>query len=125
MGSWYEDTDFKISLDIDALISLRDIRIPPPDTVVWRPSAIHYIRSDFTRVSDGFASAQWIWDTISISRLSNLLSFLAGEEFASVYVQTHKNDGTYPAPELQFGVFSAIMWKPIIGGDDGVHIEGV
>jgi hypothetical protein len=124
VGSWYQDTDFKISLDIDNLISLRDMKVAPPDTVVWRKNAVNYVRGDFTRVGDGFASAEWIWDTITISRLSNLLYFLAGEDWASVYIQTHKNDGTYPAPELQFGVFSAIMWKPIIGGDDGVQIVG-
>ncbi len=124
VGSWYENSDFKISTDIDALISLRSMKIAPPDTVVWRPTAIAYVRSDFTRVGDGFASAEWIWDTITIARLSNLLSFLGGEEWASVYIQTHKNDGTYPTPELEFGVFSAIMWKPRIGGDDGIQIVG-
>lgn len=124
VGSWYSDTDFKLSTNVNSLVSLRSMKIPPPDTVVWSPNAVHYVRADFTRVGDGFASAQWIWDTMSIARLANLLSFLAGEDWANVYVQTHKNDGTYPAPDLQFGVFSAIMWKPLIGENDGVQIVG-
>jgi hypothetical protein len=124
VGSWYEDSDFKIGTDINVLLSLRDIKVAPPDTVVWRPNAIAYVRADFSRVGDGFASAEWIWDTITIARLSKLLSFLGGEDFADVYIQTHKNDGTYPTPELEFGVFSATMWKPIIGGNDGVQVVG-
>lgn len=124
VGSWYEDSDFKIGTNINILLSLRDMKVSPPDTVTWNPTAVAYVRSDFTRVGDGFASAEWIWDTITLPRLSKLLSFLDGEEWASVYIQTHKNDGTYPTPELEFGVFSAIMWKPRIGGNDGVQIVG-
>ena len=90
VGSWYENSDFKISTDIDALVSLRDMKVAPPDTVVWRPTAVSYVRSDFTKAGDGFSSAEWIWDTISIARLSNLLSFLGGEEWASVYIQTQQ-----------------------------------
>jgi hypothetical protein len=113
-----------VNRNINFLISLRDMKIAPPDTVVWRPYAVAYIRSDFTKAGDGFASAEWIWDTITISRLSSLLSFLADEEWASVYVQTQKKDGTYPSPKQEFGVFSGVMWKPTIGGDDGVQVVG-
>lgn len=124
VGSWYDESNFKIGTAVDVLLSLRDMKVAPPDTVVWRPTAVSYVRSDFTRVGDGFASAEWIWDTISIARLSKILSFLAGEDWADVYIQTQKNDGTYPTPELEFGVFSAVMWKPTIGGNDGVQIVG-
>lgn len=124
VGNWYADSDFKISTDIDALISLRSIKVPPPDTVVYRPRAVYYVRADFSRVGDGFTSAEWIWDTISIARLSSILSVLNDEEWADVYIQTQKADGTYATPKLEFGVFSAVMWKPILSGQDGIQIVG-
>ena len=122
MPSYCEDTDYQLGLSPTGVIPLSKLRLPEPDQVVYRPAAIYYVRSNFTRVSDGYVSTEWIWDTMSIGRLSKLLSFLAGEDYANVYLVTDKRDGTYPNPKVSFGMFSAIMWKPILSGDEGIHV---
>jgi hypothetical protein len=59
---------------------------------------------------------------ISISRLSQILSFLGSADFAKVYIVTDKRDGTFPNPKISFGMFYATMWKPILSGDEGVFV---
>lgn len=122
--SYYDDTQFKIGLTPTSMASLRDLHIPPPDTVVYSPAATYHVRADFTRVGDGFSSTDWIWDVMSLSRIHNLLSFLDGEESRALYIQTEKKDGLYPNPRVGFGLFYCIMWKPILSGEDGVMIVG-
>ena len=122
--SYCDDTQYQIGTNINRLASLKRIGVPPPDTTVFSPAASYHVRSDFTRVGDGFASTEWIWDTMSLSRLFNLLSFLNGADWASVYIATEKKDGFYPNPRTGFSVFSAIMWKPMLSGEDGVMLVG-
>ena len=122
MGRWQDDTDFAIGNSAQYMLKLRLMNIPTPDQVIWRPGAITYVRADFSRVSDGYASIEWIWDSISSSSLSTLLSFLNGAMSADVYIISDKRDGTKPNPTPSFALFGAKMWKPILSGEEGVPI---
>jgi hypothetical protein len=116
------DFEYRIGYAADNTISLDSMGLAPPDQVVYRPATLYYVRGDFTRVGDGFAAADWVWDTIGLSKLSLLLSFLADEDSAEVYIQTDKREGLSPNPKASFGIFRCIMWKPILSGEDGVHV---
>lgn len=116
------DTQFSVGLTPQHMITLFQMKIPPPDQVVYRPFATSYVRGDYSRVGDGFAMSEWIWDIISIVRLSKLLSFLGGAEFKDLYVVTDKRDGTYPNPRVAFALFAAKMWKPVLTGEEGVAV---
>jgi len=116
------DFAYKIGLTATTMMLLSDMKLAPPDQVVWRPSAVHYPRADFSRVGDGFSSFDWIWDTISIARLSSLLKLLNGAESVRLYAVTDKRDGTYPNPRSAFSVFWATMWKPVLSGEEGVSV---
>jgi hypothetical protein len=105
-----------------SMMSLERMYIPPPDQVVYRPYSSVYVRGDYSRIGDGFATAEWIWDIISISRLSNLLALLSGNDYIRLYVITDKRDGTYPNPRSSFSLFNATMWKPILTGEEGVAV---
>jgi hypothetical protein len=120
--SYLDDSSYKLGILPQDLISLRDMRIAAPDQVVYRSAATSYVRADFSRVSDGFTSVEWVWDMISISRLSTLLGFLNGADYINLYVQTDKRDGTFPNPRASFAVFYAMMWKPILSGEEGVSV---
>lgn len=122
MGSWTDDTDYKIGRTAARLVPLTWMGIPPPDQVVYREAAVYYVRGDQSRVSDGFISCSWIWDIISIARLATLLDFLDGAEFADVFIRTDIRDGTYWQQQNAFNVFSAIMWKPVLSGQEGVYV---
>ena len=122
MGTYNLDSAYAIGLLTAEMVYLRQMNVPPPDQIVYKPAAVYYVRSDFSRVGDGFASVEWVWDTISISRLHNLLSFLGTADYASLFVITDKRDGSYPNPRTSFGMFSATMWKPIITGEEGVFV---
>ena len=98
------------------------MKIPIPDQVVYAPASIYYYRSDGTRVGDGFASAAWIYDVIASDSLAMLLEFLDGDEYTYLYVQTDKRDGDYALPEEGFSVWYAIMYRPILAGQEGVPI---
>ena len=73
MGSWYDDTDYRIGRTAARLVPLAWMNIPPPDQVVYRPAVAYYVRGDQSRVSDGHITCAWIWDVISLSRLATLL----------------------------------------------------
>lgn len=122
MPSYKDDTKFAIGESSSTLILLSDMKIPPPDQVIYNPASSYYVRADQSRVADGFPSVEWVWDTISISRLSLLLDFLDGEQYADVYIQTDKRDGTFPTPMSSFAVFSAIMLMPVLSGEEGVPV---
>jgi hypothetical protein len=122
VGTYNLDSAYAIGLEPTQMVYLRQMNIAPPDQIVYKPAAVYYVRSDFSRVGDGFASVEWVWDMISISRLHNIISFLDGEDYASLYVLTDKRDGSYPNPRTSFGLFYATMWKPIITGEEGVFV---
>lgn len=120
--SYCEDIGYQIGLAPTEMTTLKNLGVPPPDQVVYKPSGIYYVRSDFHRVGDGYASCEWTWDVISLARLYKLVDFLDGEESANIYIVTDKRDATFPNPEASFGLFSAIMWKPVITGEEGVFV---
>jgi hypothetical protein len=104
------------------MISLKNLGIAPPDQVTYQPSSVVYVRGDMSRVGDGFAVVSWIWDTISIEKLSQLLKFVGSSTYANVFIQTDVRDGTHAVAENAFKVFSAMMWKPLLYGQEGVPI---
>jgi hypothetical protein len=121
----YEDTDFRIGLDVNALIRLDDLDIPIPDQPIFERASVYYKRADNSRVGDGFAYAAWIWDVISRASLSKLLEFLGDDddvESRSLYIKTDKRDAMSPNPRTNFGTYSAVMYRPILSGSEGTFI---
>jgi hypothetical protein len=120
--NYSKDTAYRIGSTVTNLIPLKDLGIAPPDQVTFQPASMVYVRSDLSRVGDGFSIASWIWDIISVERLAKLTAFLNGKTFADVFIQTDMRDGTKAIPELAFKVYSAIMWKPLIYGSEGTPV---
>lgn len=104
------------------MISLHDLGIAAPDQVTFQPYSVVYARGDMSRVGDGVSTASWIWDIISIEKLSRLLSFLNGSTYAEMYIRTDIRDGTSSIASDAFKVFSATMWKPLLYGQEGVPV---
>lgn len=120
--NYQADSDYKIGLDRNNLVKLRDINISPPDQVTYRPASVYYVRSDLSRVGDGFATVVWVWDIMAVERMARLLSFLNGADYADVYIKTDLRDGTIALPRNSFFVYSCKMWKPILSGEEGVPV---
>jgi hypothetical protein len=120
--SLYQDDEYAIGLTPTTLAPLRLLGVAVPDQIVWRDAAIYYVRGDNSRVGDGLPSWEWVWDVISISRLSSLLSLLAGQESAWVYAHTNQRTGVYPNAAAEFHIYKALMYKPILAGQEGVSI---
>jgi hypothetical protein len=120
--SYCDDSLYKIGADPSNLISLKDLGVAAPDQVTFQKGSIYYVRADISRVGDGYSIATWIWDVISIDRLAKLLQFLNDEDYVELYIRTDKRDGTFARPANAFRVFSAMMWKPILAGDEGNSI---
>lgn len=116
--------DFQYAIGDDPLnlASLRRMQIPIPDQVIYAPASIYYVRADGTRVGDGFATINWIWDVISRHRLASLLELMEGADFHYTYVKSDKRDGDYALPEEGYSVFYTIMYRPILSGQEGVPI---
>lgn len=104
------------------LAYLTNMHIPIPDQVVYTPASTYVQRADGTRVGHGYPSAQWIWDVISNSALSQLLEFLNGADYAYVYMRTDTREGIIKQPRNAYDVFYAIMYKPILAGQEGTPI---
>jgi hypothetical protein len=119
MSNYQNDTLYKIGLDPANLLSLRNLRIAPPDQVTFQAASTYIVRADMSRVGDGFALATWIWDVISIERLAKILEYLNNEDYVNLYIRTDMRDGTHAVAANAFKVFSAIMWKPLLFGQDG------
>ena len=119
---YYDDTDYKIGRSLTTLITLRDLGIAVPDQVVYQPSSSYYVRGDLTRVGDGFTTVSWVWDIISIDRIARLLEILDGGSYANVYIKTDVRDGTFAIAKNAFKVYSAIMWKPLLFGQEGTPV---
>jgi hypothetical protein len=119
MRNYQLDTLYRIGTSISNIIPLSKLGIAAPDQVTFQAASTYSVRADMSRVGDGFASAAWIWDVISIERLSSLLNFLGGNDYASVYIYTDIRDGTHAVAANAFKSFTAIMWKPLLFGQDG------
>lgn len=117
-----DDMQYAIGTDPNNLSLLRRIKVPYPDQTVFKPASVYYMRGDGTRVGDGYISTQWIWDVISLQKLSALLEYLNGEDWVRVYIRTDRRDGTYYNPRTAFAVYYGIMLKPILSGNEGVPI---
>lgn len=116
------DTLYKIGTSLSNLVSLKQLGISAPDQVTYQPTSVVYVRADMSRVGDGFTVVSWIWDIISIDNLARLMSFLGGSTYANVYIRTDIRDGTKAVAKNAFKVFSAIMWKPLLYGQEGVPV---
>lgn len=118
----YESDEYAIGLTAATMAPLRLLNIAFPDQVVWRDAEIYYQRGDYSRVGDGLPSFEWIWDVISIARLSSLLSLLQNTDSAWVYVRTARRNGLMPNIQSEFVVTHSIMYRPIISGQEGEPI---
>lgn len=119
MRNYSKDSDYKIGIDPSKLTTLKNLGIAAPDQVTYQAASSYYVRSDVSRVGDGYAIASWIWDVISIERLSKLLAYLNGADYVELYIRTDIRDGTNAIAANAFRVFSAMMWKPLLSGQDG------
>lgn len=117
--NYREDTLYKIGLDLANMPSLRQLGIAPPDQVTFQAASAYYVRGDLSRVGDGYSLASWIWDVISIDRLSKLTALLGGADYVSLYIRTDIRDGTFAIAANAFKVYSAMLWKPLLFGKDG------
>lgn len=120
---WCDDTAYAIGLTSSTLVKLRQAQLPPPDQVVMLPTAVNYVRGDASRVGDGYRSCQWIWDVISIERLSiflRLAGLAEGATSTTVYISTPLREGVYNKPN--FRTYSTVMYKPLMTGKEGTPI---
>lgn len=117
-----EDFQYAIGTDPNNLSTLRRMRVPIPDQVVYAPAALYYVRADGTRVGDGFATVNWIWDVIARNNLAILLEPMEGAEYMYTYVKSDKRDGNHALPEEAYSIFYSILWRPILSGTEGVPI---
>lgn len=117
-----QDMHYAIGTDPNNLSDLVRMHVPWPDQIVFEPASVYYTRGDGTRVGDGYITARWIWDLISLQKLSYLLEYLNGNDWARVYIRTDRRDGTYSNPRTAFAVYYGIMLKPIVSGNEGVPL---
>jgi hypothetical protein len=117
--SWYADTDYALGFQPNKMISLRNLQVAIPDQITYQDGSVQVVRSDMNRVADGFTILAWIWDTISAERIARLSEFLQGLKSNTVYVRSDIRDGTHSIPSQAFKVFRAVMWKPLLYGDEG------
>lgn len=117
--NWYADTDYALGFDPHFMISLRDLKIAPPDQALYQDAAVQYTRSDFSRVADGISMLTWIYDTISSQRLARMSEFLQSKKSNIIYVRSDVRNGTYAIPSKAFKVYRATMWQPLLYGEEG------
>ena len=118
----YSDDEYALGASVATMASLRLMDVAAPDQIVWRDAAVFYPRSDMSRVGDGLPSFDWIWDVISISRLAAITSLISGAESGHIYVHTNRRIGTAPNLAAEFGVYYAMMYKPVLSGQEGVSV---
>lgn len=118
----YQDHHYMLGTSQTTMASLQQLRIPLPDTVTGAKASTFYIRTDMHRVGDGFAYFSWVWDIISREALSVIYSMLGDADSVTVYVRTNIQDSVSPSPSLDFHTYSAIMYRPIMTGDDGTPV---
>ena len=115
--------EYQIKRATDAsMIAFSRLGIAIPDQVVYMPYTKLYSRADFSRVGDGYPTLTWVWDVLSRNTVSTFLELLNGNEYADVVIRCEVRDGTYPSAIASFKTFSAIMYKPLLSGTDGVSV---
>lgn len=117
--NWYADTDYALGFDPHFMISLRDLHVAIPDQITYQDASVQYVRSDMSRVADGYTILTWIWDTISVPRIARVSEFLQGKKSNIVYVRSDVRDGTFAVPSKAFKVYRAMMWQPLLYGEEG------
>lgn len=120
------DKDYKLGTTANNVLRLRDLGVPSPDQVIYRPYAESYVRGDLSRVGDGVNSVEWTWDIISLIELEKMLSItFAGDRtltFATCFINTDYRTGDMPNPVENFNLFSCIIWRPEIFGNEGTPV---
>ena len=104
------------------LFSFAKLGLSIPDQIVYRVASVYYGRADYSRVGDGFPQLTWVWDVLSRSTLAILLTLLDGNDYADVVVRTDTRTGEDPNPLPSFTTFTAVMWKPLLSGEEGVMV---
>ena len=104
------------------LFSFAKLGLPLPDQVVYTVASVYYGRADYSRVGDGYPQLVWVWDVLSRNKLAILLTLLDGADYADVVVRTDTRTGENPNPIPAFTTFTAVMWKPLLSGEEGVMI---
>ena len=117
--SYCADTLYKIGTDPVNMPTLKQLGVPVPDQVTYQAASVYYVRGDMSRIGDGYALASWVWDVISIEKLSKITSLLSGADYVNLYIRTDIRDGTFSNAAISFKVFSAMLWKPLLFGEDG------
>jgi hypothetical protein len=105
-----------------AMVPFTRLKLPLPDQTIYREHAKYYLRADQSRVGDGFPTLTWVWDILTDNKLSILLGFLDGNDYADVRVRTEARLGTTANAEVSFLTFDAVMLKPILSGQEGVPV---
>lgn len=116
-----EEYKIRRSTDPD-LMSFERLKLPPPDQVVFREYGLVYVRADHSRVGDGYPSLTWVYDVISRANLYKFVALLGGEDYASVRIRTDTRDAEHAGVETSFKIFDAVMWKPVLSGQEGTSI---
>lgn len=125
MRRWAYDAQFAIGLTSTTMNRLIDAGVPVPDQVTMGFSN-YYVLADGTRVGDGYLQCVWVWDVLSRESLYALLNPLgltvATTRSVSVFIHTDTRDGLDPLPVQGFRTYEAIMYVPVLSGQEGVSI---
>jgi len=123
------EKDYRIGLSFtsatnNALMRLRDLGVPPPDQVIYKPFTVFYTRGDLSRVGDGVPLIEWTWDVIALQEFSTLQKIIWVADTttpykANVYIRSDIRTGVYPSPVIGFRYFVATAWRPIVYGEEG------
>lgn len=105
-----------------AMMSLGRLSLPVPDQVVFREYALVYVRADLSRVGDGYSSLTWVYDVLTRAHINSFVSLLGGANYASVRLRTDTRDGEYAGVTASFKLYDAVMWKPVLSGQEGISI---
>jgi len=120
------DKDYRVGQTSGNLLKLRDMGIPFPDQVIYRPYSIGYIRGDLSKVGDGVASIEWTWDVISIQELSMILNLwftgVTDTSVDNVFIRSDVRTGDYPNPTAGFLDYDCTVWRPNLSGPEGSPI---
>lgn len=118
--------DYRVGVTSSNMLRLRDMGIPAPDQVLYRPYAESYLRGDNSRVGDGEPMIEWVWDIKAIHELSKLVQMWFSTQtttFAdNVFIKSDLRDGQFPEPQLSFKVFDCTVWRPELFGPDGTPV---
>lgn len=118
-----QDYDYAIGNSVTTLLKLAHLKVPMPDLVTYDSASTRYNLANAARVADGYAWTEWIWDIISLPHTQTLLEFLGSSSYKqNVYIRTTRSTGDYATPSASYEVFSCIMLRPILSGQEGTLV---